>query len=53
MKRQLMLFVSVSWFGFCAVASTVFWVLALPHMLWQPVFEKAFDWMDITMETKP
>jgi len=52
MKRQLMLFVSVSWFVVCAIVAAIFWVLAFPHHLWQPVFEKAFDWLDITMETK-
>jgi len=52
MKRYLLLFVSVSWFGFCVIAFTVFWILAFPYFLWQPVFEKAFDWLSSAMETR-
>ena len=50
MKRYLLLSLSVAWFVVCAIVAAIFWVLAFPHHLWQPVFEKAFAWLDAAME---
>ena len=50
MKRYLLLSLSVFWFVVCAIVAAILWVLAFPHHLWQPVFEKAFNWLDAAME---
>ena len=51
--QKLKLALAVSWFAVTAMVAGIFWLMALPFHFWQPVFEKAFDRVDLHLETRP